>query len=197
MLVMAERAAPGQVILLNGASSSGKSTIARQLLADFQSPWFHMAVDMFGAMRAEEQTHELDADALREVLHRTRAGFHRAVAGMALAGNDIVMDHVLSEPWRLADLLTVMAGIDVVFVGVHCATADLERREAARGDRTVGTAADQIERVHADAIYDVEVDTSAGAADVCSARIRHYLSRRPPPTVRAFDELRRVTNLMR
>lgn len=194
---MAEGAAPGQVVLLNGVSSSGKSTIARQLLAEFQSPWFHMGVDMFGAMRAEEQTHELDADALCEVLRRTRAGFHRAVAGMALAGNDIVMDHVLSEPWRLADLLTVMDGIDVVFVGVHCSNADLERREAARGDRTVGTSADQLERVHAHAIYDVEVDTSTDAVDACSARIRAYLSRRPPSTVRAFDELRRLTNLVR
>jgi chloramphenicol 3-O phosphotransferase len=64
MLVMAESAAPGQVVLLNGVSGSGKSTIARQLLADFHTPWFHMGVDMFGAMRAEVQTHELDADAL-------------------------------------------------------------------------------------------------------------------------------------
>ncbi|WP_425303565.1 phosphotransferase-like protein [Nocardia wallacei] len=30
---------------------------------------------------------------------------HRAVAAMASAGNDIVMDHVLSEPWRLRDCL--------------------------------------------------------------------------------------------
>lgn len=95
--------APGQVVLLNGASSSGKSTLARQLLVDFTTPWFHMGIDMFGAMRADKQPHELDPSAIGEVLHRTRAGFHRAVAGMALAGNNIVMDHVLSEPWRLTD----------------------------------------------------------------------------------------------
>nr|WP_276822581.1 hypothetical protein [Mycolicibacterium mageritense] len=91
---MTESAAPGRVVLLNGVSSSGKSTIARQLLADFETPWFHMGVDMIGAMRAERQTHDLDGVGLRHVLRRTRAGFHRAVAGMALAGNDIVMDHV-------------------------------------------------------------------------------------------------------
>ena len=180
----------GQVVLLNGASSTGKSTIARQLLADFRTPWFHMAVDMFGAMRAERQTHELDPDGIRQALYRTRAGFHRAVAGMAHAGNNIVMDHVLSEPWRLDDLLTVMIGLDVVFVGVHCSVNDLTHREAARGDRPGGAALDQAARVHAHGMYDLEVDTTAFSAEDCSNHIRAYLHQNPPPATRAFDRLR-------
>lgn len=132
MIVMVGASAVGQVVLLNGVSSSGKSTLACQLLADFETPWFHMGVDMFGAMRAEAQTHDLDEAGLADVLRRTRAGFHRAVRGMALAGNGIVMDHVLSEPWRHADLLRVMADVDVVFVGVHCDAAVLMDREIAR-----------------------------------------------------------------
>jgi chloramphenicol 3-O phosphotransferase len=148
-----------------------------------------------GAIRAERQTHDLDAAGLREVLRRTRAGFHRAVAGMALAGNDIVMDHVLSEPWRLEDLVAVMADVDVVFVGVHCADADLKRREAARGDRVAGTAVAQVERTHMHGLYDVEVDTSAKTVESCSARIREYVEQHPSSTVRAFDELRRRGSL--
>lgn len=180
---------PGQVILLNGVSSSGKSMIARQLLIDLEEPWFHMGVDMFGAMRSERRTHELDAAGVEEVLRRTRAGFHRAVAGMVHAGNDIVMDHVLSEPWRLDDLLTVMAGIDVVFVGVHCSVDELERRENLRGDRTIGTAASQIGQVHAHGIYDMHVDTSTDTPGACSAQIREY-RQQDPSSARAFDRLR-------
>ena len=191
---MAESAASGQVVLLNGVSSSGKTTLARQLLADFETPWFHMGVDMIGAMRAERQTHDLDAAGLSDVLRRTRAGFHRAVAGMAFAGNDIVMDHVLSEPWRLADLLEVMIGVDVVFVGVHCGADEVKRRETGRGDREAGTALAQIEHTHMHRIYDVEVDTSAEAVPACSARIRDYLARHRAPSDRAFDELRRRLN---
>lgn len=180
--------APGQIILLNGVSSSGKSSIARQLLRDLDRPFFHMGVDMFGAMRSETRTHELEGSALTEVLRRTRAGFHRAVAGMALAGNDIVMDHVLSEPWRLRDCLTVMHGIDVVFIGVHCALDELRRREQQRGDRQPGTAAGQLELVHAHGIYDLEVDTSIETVEACSAQIRAFLHQ--PPAHRAFDRLR-------
>ena len=184
---------PGQVVLLNGASSSGKTTLSRQLLADFDTPWFHMGVDMFGAMRAEQRTRELDPADLRDVLHRTRAGFHRAVAGMAHAGNDIVMDHVLSEPWRLADLLTVMVGIDVVFVGVHCSIPTLVERETLRRTRAVSTAADQATKVHFHGLYDIEVDTAADTSEACSAQIRHYLQRnRAAPGRRAFDRLRRI-----
>ncbi|OMC41714.1 hypothetical protein A5740_21680 [Mycobacterium sp. GA-1841] len=188
---MVSAAAIGQVVLLNGVSSSGKSTLARQLLADFDTPWFHMGVDMFGAMRAEAQTHHLDEASLTEVLRRTRAGFHRAVRAMALTGNNIVMDHVLSEPWRLADLLTVMADVDVVFVGVHCDAAVLIEREVARGDRPVGTAAAQIAPTHNHGLYDVEVDTSADDVHECAARIREYLAHHPAPAVRAFHALRR------
>jgi chloramphenicol 3-O phosphotransferase len=60
-----------------------KDDIAHQLLTDLETPWFHMGVDMFGAMRAERRTNELDTVGVEEVLRRTRAGFHRAVAGMA------------------------------------------------------------------------------------------------------------------
>ena len=77
-----------------------------------------MSVDAFNSMRARQKTLELDPAELDAVLARTRAGFHRAVAGMAEAGNDLVVDHVLSEQWRLLDCLAVLAGYRVVFVEI-------------------------------------------------------------------------------
>src|SRR5580704_1595654 len=151
----------GQIIFLNGASSSGKTSIAEQLLLVLDRPYFHMSVDAINGMRAKQRTLELGPADLDAVLARTRAGFHRAVAGMAQAGNDIVVDHVLSERWRLLDCLTVLAGLDVVFVGVRCAALELERRERLRGDRDPGQAVVQQRRVHAHGCYDVECDTTA------------------------------------
>jgi chloramphenicol 3-O phosphotransferase len=93
----------GQVIFLNGTSSSGKSSVAEQLLLVLDRPFFHMSVDAINSMRSRKRTLELGPDELANVLARTRAGFHRAVAGMAEAGNDLVVDYVLSERWRLLD----------------------------------------------------------------------------------------------
>jgi hypothetical protein len=75
----------GQVIFLKGASSSGKTSIATELLDVLDRPWFHLSVDAFNAMRARRQTRALGADELT-VLRRTRAVSHRAVTGMALGG---------------------------------------------------------------------------------------------------------------
>jgi chloramphenicol 3-O phosphotransferase len=137
---MGNRGRRGQIIFLNGTSSSGKSSIAGQLLRMLDPPHFHMSVDAINSMRAKQKTRELDDAELEAVLARTRAGFHRAVAGMAEAGNDVIADHVLSEPWRLRDCLEVMADYRVVFVGVRCSPAELERRERERGDRPPGVA---------------------------------------------------------
>lgn len=182
---------PGQIIFLNGVSSSGKTSIAEQLLLVLDTPYFHMSMDAINSMRAKRRTRELGPAALDAVLRRTHAGFHRAVAGMAQAGNDIVVDHV-SEPCRLRDCLTVLAGFDVVFGGVHCPLGELERRERARGDRAEGQAAQQLQRVHEHGDYDIECDTGTQSAYECAVAIKQLLAR--PPTLRAFDRMRAATS---
>jgi chloramphenicol 3-O phosphotransferase len=149
-------------------------------------PHFHMSVDAINGMRAKQKTRELDDAELAAVLARTQAGFHRAVAGMAEAGNDVIADDVLSEPWRLLDCLKVMAGYRVVFVAVRCDPAELELRE--RGDRTPGAALAQEPLVHAHGVYDVECDTTAASPYDCAVRIRDLLGAGQAPT--AFDRLR-------
>ncbi|WP_149828833.1 chloramphenicol phosphotransferase CPT family protein [Streptomyces tailanensis] len=174
----------GLVIFLNGTSSSGKSSIAAALLRVLDEPYFHMPVDAFHAMRTSR---EIPPERLPSVLHNTWRGYHRAVAGMAAAGNNVVVDHVLSEEWRLRDCLDLFVPQDVVFVGVHCPRAELERRERERGDRPSGLAARQLAQVHAHGIYDVECDTSTAAPLPCALRIKEFLPHRPTPT--AFRRL--------
>ena len=57
--------------------------------------FFHLAIDNFNAMRSKR---ELGAEELDAALRRTRMGFHRSIAAMAEAGNDVVVDRVPSEP---------------------------------------------------------------------------------------------------
>ncbi|MDW8805629.1 AAA family ATPase [Streptomyces scabiei] len=175
----------GLIIFLNGTSSSGKSSIAAELLRILDEPSFHIPVDAFHAMRTGR---EIPADRLPAVLHNTWRGYHRAIAGMAAAGNLVVMDHVLSAEWRLRDCLDLFVPQDVVFVGVHCPRAELERRERERGDRPPGLAARQLAQVHAHGLYDIECDTSRADPGQCAARIKDFLTDRPTPT--AFQHLR-------
>ncbi|CAL9382486.1 chloramphenicol phosphotransferase [Streptomyces sp. Tu 3180] len=90
----------GRIVFLNGTSSPGGSSIAKELPNVLDEPCFPLPVDSFHAMRSRRG---IDADLLPDVLHRTWRGFHRAVAGVAAAGNNAVVDHVPSEEWRLLD----------------------------------------------------------------------------------------------
>lgn len=178
----------GRVILLNGASSSGKSSIGRAMLPLLKEPWFLVPIDAVGAMRSTAPAGVLDADAVTEMLRRTRLGYHRLVAGLASAGNDVIMDYPLSEPWRLEDLLDVLEGYDVTLVEIRCAPDELSRRELSRGDRPVGLASSQTD-VHGHDDHDLAVDTTHSSPELCARSIVERWERglRPP---KAFDRLR-------
>ncbi|GHI09797.1 phosphotransferase-like protein [Streptomyces cellostaticus] len=182
-----DTAARGTVILLNGTSSSGKSSIARELLDVLDGTWFHLPVDAFHAMRGGRPLADED---LQAEIDRTAKGFHRAVAGMAAAGNNLVVDHPLSRRWRLLDLLDLLVPDDVVLVAVRCPLSELERRERERGDRQPGLAALQYGQVHSHGPHDLDVDTSLLSPQECALRIRDFLPGRPRPT--AFARLRQT-----
>lgn len=175
----------GTVVLLNGTSSSGKSSIARELVGVLDATWFHLPVDAFHAMRNNHPLAETDIQA---EIDRTCKGFHRAVAGMAAGGNNVVVDYPLSRRWRLLDLLDLLVPERTVLVGVRCALPELERRELARGDRQPGLAASQYDHVHAHGPHDLDVHTDHADPRECALRIRDFLPTRPRPT--AFETLR-------
>ncbi|GAA1587095.1 MULTISPECIES: chloramphenicol phosphotransferase CPT family protein [Kribbella] len=177
-------AGPGRVILLNGTSSSGKSTIAEQLMNTLDGAWYLLKIDHFHHIRNRWDWTE---EEFLPIFQRTVLGFHRAVAGMASAGNNVVVDHILGERWRLDDCLTVFEDLPVLFVGVRCSLAELERRERERGNRTIGRAALQFPLVHDHGVYDVEVNSEELSPAECAAAVGARLDDGPPT---AFAELR-------
>lgn len=178
----------GGLILLNGASSSGKSSIGAALQPVLADPWFLFPVDALGAMRSTAHSRVLDEGEIDTVLRRTRLGYHRAVAGVASVGNNVIMDYPLSERWRLDDLLDVLEGYDVTAVDVHCHPDELERRERARGDRPLGLARSQDVFRHDDC--DIAVDTTRATAEACAIAIATELA--ALGSDKAFNRLRRL-----
>jgi chloramphenicol 3-O phosphotransferase len=168
---------PGRVIVLNGASSSGKSSIAAALRLLLSGSWYVMALDAFHTMRDDQFLAE---DEEQQVLDRACLGFHRAVAGMLQAGNDVIVDYVFGQDWRRRDLLAVLPLEQVVLVGVHCELPELERRERKRGDRPRGLAAYQLNRVSAHGVHDIDIDTTHCSPHEAAQTIANSLSK--PPT---------------
>ncbi|MBK9726287.1 MAG: AAA family ATPase [Actinomycetales bacterium] len=176
----------GRVVLLNGPSSSGKTSIGEAMLPLLDDPWFLVPVDGISGMRSTVYRRSLSDHEIAAMMRRTRTGYHRAVAALVHAGNDVIMDYPLSEPWRLTDLLNVLEGVDVTLVHVRADLHELERREDARGDRPAGLARNQ--QVFDHGVCDIEVDTMHQSAEQCAAFIVEGLVSLSTP--KAFDRLR-------
>ena len=186
----------GRIILLNGTSSSGKSTLAKALQAALPDPWLVVGLDTFVfalPSRYLYQPHwsevyryvrpdgatdgpfRIETGALGEQLV---TGMHRSVAALAAGGLSVIVDHVLLERRWVDDCQRTWAGLDWLFVGVRCPLAVVEQRERDRRDRTLGQAAAHGPVVHAHGVpYDVEVDTSTlSPEDAASTIVAHVAS---------------------
>jgi chloramphenicol 3-O phosphotransferase len=168
------------VIVLNGASSSGKSSIAQALQGLLPDPYLSFGVDTLVdalpvAMADDGTGITIAADGTVSVGPGFRRLEHAWFAGlnaMALDGVGIIIDEVFLDGGegqrRVRDSLS---GRDVLWVGVHCDVDVAVAREALRPDRPVGMARSQAVVVHEGMHYDLDVDTTHATAEECAAVI--------------------------
>lgn len=91
------------MILLNGASSSGKSTLAKALQRALDEPFLHVSSDQFvAAGMLPDRGDGLGPFAWwTQMRPRFFAGFHRCLPALADTGNDLIVEHVIEFPaWR-------------------------------------------------------------------------------------------------
>jgi chloramphenicol 3-O phosphotransferase len=176
----------GRLVLLNGPTGAGKTTLTHAVSARLTTPWLVLPMDLFHEARTRPET-DLTPRQHHDVLRRTRAAYHRALSGAVSSGCDVLADHLLSEPWRVDDLLRLTEGLDVLLVHVTCSPAELRRRERARGRRDPRDAIIQQRQVFQHGDCDLTVDTTYGPDEPTAALLD--LIRRPPRE-RAFDRLR-------
>ena len=200
---------PGKIILLNGSSSAGKTTIARMLQQIYREPYQHIALDQFrdgmadrfrglnspsgdsGARGLNVVPVERDGERMTEIRFgdvgkRVLGGMRRSIAVFAREGNNVIVDDLMFEKSFLLDYLEALAGLRVTFAGVRCDLEVVSAREAARAGRFPGTATSHFHSVHAHCIYDVEVDTTDSTPRQCAQQIMRAAEETP----RAFDRLR-------
>jgi chloramphenicol 3-O phosphotransferase len=182
---------PVTIILLNGISSSGKSSISAILQQTTEAPYLQVSIDAFENM-LPERYREGGAFAWATLFPKMLRGFHRSIAALASVGNNLIVDHVMvyREGWAstLADCATILEPFQVYFVGVHCSLEEAKRREQLRGDRFIGTAERQFPRVHRHRLYDIEVDTTATSPQACADQIQAFILNHPPTALAHIRE---------
>lgn len=200
-------AAPGWIVVLNGAPRSGKSSIVRVIQETFDGPWMNLGVDVF--VRSVTPTRFQPGIGLRPgepdhiaapLVPAMFAALYDSIAAHSRAALHVVADLGHHDAAVLADCARRIEALPALFVGVRCPIeAIMERRN--RGeigrerDYLRGTARDPIpapvqrwqRAVHIPGIYDLEVDTSLLSPEECALAIRERLDDGLPPT--AFHRL--------
>ncbi len=191
----------GVIIILNGPSASGKSSIQKELQKIFKKPLLALGLDTFfiGVMPArywQEPCLETDSDKIvmkgtsstdeqgplfelevgglgRKIIY----GMHRAIAAYAQEGNDVVVDYILYDHVWLEHLKATLRGYKVIFVGVEIDKQILFEREAHRGTSPVGHARSHYDTVHRGMTYDLVVNTGKLTAAECAQVIEEYVQK--------------------
>lgn len=175
-----------RIVLLNGVGSAGKSSIAKALQTLTNEPFLHIEMDAFLDMLPASSIGHPDGlvfEATQQDGHpsvvinsgpiaaRAFRGMRHAVAAMAAQGNNLIVDEVLlGGKW--AEYAELLAPFEIFLVGVHAPLDVLESRERQRGDRLIGLARWQYDRVHKGMTYDLELDTSSASPMECATLIK-------------------------
>ena len=174
-----------QVIVLNGVSSSGKTTLARSLQAILTAPWLLLGIDdLIRAMPNEG----LEDGSLLHIGENGRvhlgpgwkdleASWYCGVAAIVDSGTGVIVDDVFLGGRKSQERLRAAFGhLGVLWVGVKCDREVVRARESLRPDRVPGMAESQAALVHEGVVYDMTVDTSRASPESCAAEILSRMS---------------------
>jgi len=184
----------GKIIILNGASSSGKTSLLKAIQDSFAEPYLDLGIDKFiFSLPKRYLERPLWDDVLGNATfagktgHELISAMHHAIVAASRQGMNIVADHVLVEKSWLQECAHLFSDLPAWLIGVRCPVEVLEEREKMRKNRTLGQARAQFELVHSHGIYDIEVDTSCQTPQECSARIDESLKFNSSPS--AFKQI--------
>ena len=148
------------VILLNGPSSSGKSTLAKELqaLIKERKAENYEVVSIDDSMETnptetiyEDDVYAVSGDLCERVLEILRAG------------SGVIIDHVITSERIFRQLKEMLTAYPLRMVHITCPVEVLRKREQARGDRCAGSAEASAEYLFPKEGYDLTVDAGTNS----------------------------------
>lgn len=157
-----------KIILLNGPSSSGKSTLAstlQTLIKDRNSEEYAIiSIDDFLQMTTKEVIYEEDVFEISSKLCDKSIEMLRLQQG-------IIIDHVITSERIFKQLIENLNLYNIYLVHVTCPLHELRRREDERKNRCFGSAEASYEHLFPKEGYDLTVDTFVSSSKECSLQI--------------------------
>ncbi len=178
----------GTIIILNGTSSAGKTSLVHELQKIMPEPFLEAGIDIFLCMLPRRYFHQPlwdevlgKANQSGKMGHELVIGMYQTALTLSNMGMNILMDHVLIEPEWIKKCAETFQDSPAYLIGVRCPIDIVEQREATRQERTPGQARKQIEIIHDHLVYDFEVDTSRHTIESGAKAIKAFLDTGIPP----------------
>lgn len=161
-----------KVILLNGPSSSGKSSLASTLQGMIKEKrneeYAIISIDDYLNMSINEVIYEDDVFEISLKL------CEKAIE-MLECKHGIIIDHVITSERIFKQLIENLKTYDIYLVQVTCPLHELKRREAERGNRCLGSAEASYECLYPKDGYVLTVDTHEASTEECAMKIMNII----------------------
>ena len=158
------------ILLLNGPSSSGKSSIAKLLKKRLETSrkCSIIALDDYLKMSPDEPIWEDD-------VYEVTSTMCQKITEALENGCFVIVDHVITSKRIYEAVLQSFMEKDSFRVLVHCDIDILKKREKERGNRCIGSAEASLEYLYPKDNYDLTVDTGLKTIEQIVDQIIKYL----------------------
>lgn len=171
------------VILLNGTSSSGKSTLSMSLKYYFEETtnieYEIISIDDFLAMSPDEVIYEDD-------VYEISSDMNRAILAVMKEQKNVIIDHVITSKRIFSQLIHSLREDNIFLIQVTAPLHELKRREKLRGNRPPGNAEAALKYLFPANIYDLKIDTFSLSTEECIYRVETLLSQKPQAVQKAL-----------
>jgi chloramphenicol 3-O phosphotransferase len=161
----------GNIIVLNGVSSSGKSAFAKVLQAKHPQQYLYMPIDLLNDISPPKDSPSYNERYTADPMPILSA-FYSCVKSFSDYGINVIFDVVFRKSF-LNWFLNMFPDSDypVMMVHVTCPIEELRRREKERGDRKIGDGESHLALLEPRENYDIVIDTYAETAEVNVERV--------------------------
>lgn len=198
----------GKIIVLNGTSSAGKSTIAKAVQTMMDEPYLCTGVDHFqlaypsglvsiGNTLAGELVGwqvRYSEGGLQEIrmgsvgLQMLEA-MYRALTGISNAGVNVVIDDVIWNQQILETAVSILHTYPIYFFALDLSLAAAEQREKERGNRGPGNARYFYSLVYnLNDVYDARFDVENNDPETCAELIKTAVATTQPAAFKTLYE---------
>jgi chloramphenicol 3-O phosphotransferase len=192
----------GTVIILNGPSGSGKSSIQKEFQhAMMPHLWCRTGIDMLldaampvittenlsfwqsaNPIRWVEQTQNEQGNPivtlfLGEQGKKVAYAMNSAIAAYAHNGCNVIVDYIAYDSEWLADLQQKLSGIRTYYVAVDISLETLEQREKDRATSPCGHARSHYASVYGNIAYDLRVDSENNSPQEIALQIKGLIEK--------------------